>query len=155
MMYLEKALCHLHFPQAAMLMIDKTFKGSKLICLLLAGLIGHTYMHPTKCSVCFSTLVSLGLWATSQDIWLNDRSSLVVPPNTIHRWQTIPSHGTMACIQAKNGHETASRGETNFAVQIKERWKSCVLCLHDDISPWTNKRRLTERGKHRSPWLQS
>lgn len=73
MMYLEKALLHLLFLQAAMLMIDKTFKGSKLICLLLAGLIGHTCIHPTKSAVCFSTRVSLGAWTASQDSRLYDK----------------------------------------------------------------------------------
>lgn len=34
--------------RAVMLMIDETFKRIKLICLLLARLIGHTYSHPLK-----------------------------------------------------------------------------------------------------------
>lgn len=74
-MCLEKALLHLDFLQAAMLMIDKTFKRRKLICLPLAGLRGHTYIHPAKSSLFFSTLVSLAFWTTSQDsMWFNDKS---------------------------------------------------------------------------------
>lgn len=67
MIHLEKALLYLVF-QAAMLMIDKTFKGTKSICLLLARLIGHTYIHLQR-SVCFPARVSLGL---SQDVWFRE-----------------------------------------------------------------------------------
>lgn len=115
MMYLEKALLHLLFLQAAMLMIDKTFKGSKLICLLLAGLIGHTYIHPTKCSVCFTTLVSLGLWTTSQDIWFNDKSQFTGCSTEYHSQMTDDS------LIWEEGTDTSKKKKIQKGTQDEEK----------------------------------
>lgn len=61
MMWFEKGPLQLVFLQAAVLMNDKFFKGSKLICLLLGGLICHTHIYRAKCLVCVSNHVSHGL----------------------------------------------------------------------------------------------
>lgn len=118
MMYLEKALLHLDFLQAAMLMIDKTFKGRKLICLPLAGLRGHAYIHPTKCFVCFSTLVSLGLWTTSQDMWLNDKSQLTGCSTEYYSQMTDDSFKWDESVDTrKKGGDMRPRGEEKKILQ--------------------------------------
>lgn len=128
MMYLEKALLHLVFLRATMLMIDKTFKGSKLICLLLAGLIGHTYIHLQ--SVRFASQPA-SPWASGLHHRISgsmtNLSSLVVPLNTIHTWLTIPSFGSTS-KKKKKKEGTRDREQKRNKFCSPDKKEAEVLC---------------------------
>lgn len=99
LMYFEKALFHLVFLQAVMRMIDKSFKGSKLICLLPAGLMCHSYkpLESVKCAMCSSTPV-FGHWTISQDVSSSDILQL---SEYFNSYLKISSNGTNAWTQQR------------------------------------------------------